>query len=317
VIRVSDREYKSLAVEDLANSISEVGEREGIPWRLQPGTLFSLWDMKDFYAQYFFTVAAELQTILVTVELLSRQSTKTISPDKKLNLVNRLSILCQHLGDDDCGGSDFGVVWTLANSLRTLLSVQPNEADFTYERLVEEVRAIERSLQASLMRLRTLYIPSAEAQFYTDPEPFGPLTAKKFKKFSGDITEAAKCLALDRNTAVVFHLMRVMEYAVQRMGRKLGLTINPERSEWGRIMTDINNVIDPPQPRHGSPSVELSPLQRARRDKYRPAVALLTNVKNAWRNKTMHPRVQGYTKQEAERVFHAVKAYLEYLAPLI
>lgn len=281
-------------------------------WRLQPGTLLSLWDMKDFYAKGFFHIAKELQSFISSgKELKESNLSLPISKETRLVVANLISLICNRLDED---GGDFRNSRSSAKSLCIRLD---SGEGFTVKMMMREAEMLQRSIEVDLMNIRALYVPYEEAKLYADSEPFGPLIAKKFKKFDGDIIEAAKCLALDRHTAVVFHLMRVTEYGVQRLGRRiLGRSVNVQGMEWGPILRDINKNLNPPQGR-GQPRVQLTLQQRARRQKYFPATALLTNVKNAWRNKTMHPRVKGYTKEEARNVFYTVKAYLEYLAALI
>jgi hypothetical protein len=62
-----------------------------------------------------------------------------------------------------------------------------------------------------------------------------------------DIAEAAKCLALGRTTACVFHLMRVMEMAVVRLGKKLKVTVRDKHDKelaWGPILGNIGKAIE-------------------------------------------------------------------------
>ena len=107
--------------------------------------------MKDFYAQYFFVIARELQTILNLEGLVTIMPTWIIPQEKSMEIRQGLTILCQHLGNDDLGGSDFGIVWTQVNSLNMRLTA---EDKFTYKQLLEEVGSIEKSLQVSLVLLR-------------------------------------------------------------------------------------------------------------------------------------------------------------------
>jgi hypothetical protein len=46
-----------------------------------------------------------------------------------------------------------------------------------------------------------------------------------------DISEAAQCLALNRPTACVFHLMRVMETGVQILGNRLGIQLTADEAK--------------------------------------------------------------------------------------
>ncbi len=71
-----------------------------------------------------------------------------------------------------------------------------------------------------------LNVPIGQAELYLQPEPlFGARVMTTFPRMTEDISEAAKCLALDRPTASVFHLMRVVELAVQRFGDELGVKL--------------------------------------------------------------------------------------------
>ena len=66
--------------------------------------------------------------------------------------------------------------------------------------------------------------------YYRPAEPlFGAAVEAKFPEMSEDISEAGKCLALNRATASVFHLMRIMEIAVQRFGDKIGVALAKTR----------------------------------------------------------------------------------------
>jgi HEPN domain-containing protein len=42
----------------------------------------------------------------------------------------------------------------------------------------------------------------------------------------------------------------------------------------------------------------------------------LDNVREAWRNPTMHPK-ETYTEEEAENAFRFVKQYMEYLTAIL
>ena len=82
---------------------------------------------------------------------------------------------------------------------------------------------------------------------------FGKDIADKFPNHVGDMLEAGNCFMLGRNTACVFHLMRVMEAAVQGFGTKLGvpLVYDLERQT---ILDRLNPPIKPMN--SGDPSVQ-------------------------------------------------------------
>jgi hypothetical protein len=132
---------------------------------------------------------------------------------------------------------------------------------------------------------------------------FGAIVETVFPQMSEDISEAGKCLALGRSTAAVFHLMRVMELAVQAFGTKLGVSLVGEKY-WHSILEQVDKAIKGMD-------------QRAPETKgYAGISAHLYNVKLAWRNEVMHPK-QTYTEDEAEKVFNATKAFVGELAAVL
>jgi hypothetical protein len=138
-------------------------------------------------------------------------------------------------------------------------------------------------------------------------EPSSPLfghdVESKFPQMSEDISEAGKCLALDRPTATVFHLMRVVEIGVQRFGDKIGVNLASEKN-WQNILDESNKAIKAMD-------------QKATETKaFAAASAHLYNVKIGWRNEVMHPK-QTYTADEAKTIFSSVELFIRDLAGLI
>ncbi|MFL6352036.1 MAG: hypothetical protein ACJ74Z_09325 [Bryobacteraceae bacterium] len=152
-----------------------------------------------------------------------------------------------------------------------------------------------------------LSLPRADAEQYQQTVPFGIKAAEKFGRVLTDMQEAGKCLALDRPTACVFHLMRVMEYSVQRFGKKLGITLTDTKT-WQTILNDLNAPI------RAMP--EKTRLQKKKKEEYAGVHAYLFNVKLAWRNPVMHPKAT-YTPEEAKDVFRHVNTFLRHLASIL
>ena len=86
-------------------------------------------------------------------------------------------------------------------------------------------------------------MPPDGAELFRQKNPFfGDKVEDAFPRVAEDISEAGKCLALDRSTSAVFHLMRAMESAVGRLSLKLDIP-NPDR-EWGKLLSDIPKKIE-------------------------------------------------------------------------
>ncbi len=88
-----------------------------------------------------------------------------------------------------------------------------------------------------------MQIPESRVKYYQQAQLFGEQVDKKFKALRGEIAEAGKCFAAGRDTATVFHLMRVMEVGVQRLGKKLGVPDTKEK-EWQIILNSVNGAVN-------------------------------------------------------------------------
>lgn len=63
-----------------------------------------------------------------------------------------------------------------------------------------------------------------------------------FPERTEDIFEAHQCVALERYTAVMFHLGNAMEIAVKRVAKKMGVT--GCRDEWQAYLSAMNKTIE-------------------------------------------------------------------------
>jgi hypothetical protein len=150
-----------------------------------------------------------------------------------------------------------------------------------------------------------LAIPASKTPYYGKSELFGPKVALEFPNAIEDIAEAGSCLALDRNTACVFHLMRAVEIGLWRLAGALCVDINP-KAGWLSI---LNEKLEPAI--NGLP--ESKDTERQRKKHMQQARAHLHSVRLSWRNDTMHPK-STYTAEEAEEVFFHVRTFMRHLA---
>ena len=150
-----------------------------------------------------------------------------------------------------------------------------------------------------------LALTSEEKNFYTEKHPFGETIENKFSSLSFDILEASKCIALERYTATVFHLMRVMEGGLNFIAIPLGIDI-AKNPNWHSIIEKIEKNLNA---KHGTKDNE---WQR-HEPEYKNILATINSVKDAWRNPTMHVENK-YTPQEAKDIFNNVGAFVRNLA---
>jgi hypothetical protein len=196
---------------------------------------------------------------------------------------------------------EIGLIFSGAALDRLVKSLAPG-SPITNREFATQIDNLHERIKDELRTRLFLYMPSGRAEYYQKPDLLGTDVLKKFPALQYDIVEAGNCFATGRSTAVVFHLMRIMETGVQHFGTKLGVPLTNEKA-WQAILDGINTAIKPlpksPQ------TVEMS-----------TAAANLYAVKLAWRNEVMHPN-DTYTLEEAENLIRLVKIFMEQLAKIV
>ncbi|MBZ5558761.1 MAG: hypothetical protein LAO77_15935 [Acidobacteriia bacterium] len=188
----------------------------------------------------------------------------------------------------------------MAPVCQRLLQVLDRGSDDDIQRLIHDLHTrLEDALTESLFMQ---FLPS-QAGLYQQPLHGWDQTAVSFPSTIIDIDEAAKCLACDRGTACVFHLMRVLEIGLRSLARELGIPYAPS---WEAYLRQITVKIDKKHRRKGI---------RWKRDElfFRDVAAHMSTLKVAWRNPTMHVATT-HTVEDAENIFNATRTFMEYLA---
>ena len=170
------------------------------------------------------------------------------------------------------------------------------------ERLEATLESVRTNFLIQMNSKLVLVFDTNHAEYLRSSEPpFGREVDDAFPRAASEISEAAKCLAFQRPTATVFHLMRAMELAVEALGNALGKELKDKT--WGVMLSEISKAI------------EAMP-KGSDRDTWSSVHSHLYHVKQAWRNGTMHPK-SIYTEAEAEAVFIAVKSFMIDFVPML
>ncbi|WP_157973153.1 hypothetical protein [Blastomonas sp. UPD001] len=127
---------------------------------------------------------------------------------------------------------------------------------------------------------------------------------------SFEIEEAAKCVALGRYTAAVFHAMRMLEIGIRALAKRLAIPDPTKASEknWAIILSVIKAKIDELWP----PKTRLPHTEGAAFD---DLYAHLDAVRNPWRNATMHVETI-YAPHEAVHIIRCTAFFMTKLAGL-
>lgn len=179
--------------------------------------------------------------------------------------------------------------------------------------LVVYVQNVRLGLCRDIAEHEFLYVPKDKLQFL-EPNIFGEPVAKMFKKASNDIRASGECLAADCSTASVFHLMRVAEYGLRAIARKLNVKLTHkgvsqpiEFADWNDVITGIKNKIS-----------HTRKLPRSKRKEqnlvfYSDLADQCEYIKDIWRNTISHTR-RPYCTAEAVGILTRVRGFMKTIA---
>jgi hypothetical protein len=260
------------------------------PWRTEPHSLVHWWSMEKFSAHTFFSIALVLERL---------HTVKVANPEEILK--KESTVATQYLPDLKSKCDSLNLALSSRLIARGINHI--GKEKITVKEWQEMIPEIQSRIQDEMEENLFMFIPPDRAGRYNKPELLGQEVNKKFSTIQYDAVEAGNCYAAGRSTAVVFHLMRIMEVGVQEFGTKLGVTLTGEKN-WQNILDEINKAIKALD-------------QKAPATKEFAAVsANLYSVKLAWRNEVMHPK-DTYTLEEADNLIRQVKIFMEQLAKVI
>ena len=89
-----------------------------------------------------------------------------------------------------------------------------------------------------------MFIPPERARFFTEQPPaLEQAIRDKFPELTADICDANRCFCVGCPTAAVYHLMRVVEFGVRKLAKRLKLPKGLEHKPWGPIFQAANDAI--------------------------------------------------------------------------
>jgi hypothetical protein len=256
-----------------------------------PYELWSLWDMLKIHAEEFINLTEGFNTTsncFLIAENKNIPITGKILHDLRQGL-NLLKDICDRMG--------FKISSSILSQKIIDLPQNSRELDTLIDIVKEE------------MKLNLfLLISQDRAKYYNPDKPiWGTEIADKLADTIEDIVESNNCYSLDRHTACVFHLMRIMEKSLQKYTEKLGISLSSICDEkWQIIINQIRGQLNKLFPKHGD-SV---------RTKHESILGHLETVKIAWRNPTMHPKAT-YTEEEAKSLLNAVEIFMKDLVKIL
>ena len=173
-------------------------------------------------------------------------------------------------------------------------------------RSVDEIDAKIDSIQVitrdELKSRSSLYVPQDRADYYNNKLICGAVIAEKFPDALPEVIEAGNCYALDRPTACVFHLMRVIPYGMAATAKLLKVKYPRDIKllDWHSIIEPIEKAI-----REMGRNVTKTPKKNRDMKDFSEIAQHLNFCKDAWRNHVSHS-IERYDMPQAKSVMDHV-----------
>jgi hypothetical protein len=233
--------------------------------------LWSLWDMLRILGKPFVDASSLVGQLIALVQ---NQALSSINFSFRLQITEILDKLIEQV-------EGVGLNLTKISAVRLRDTI--NNPNFEPKILTHYMVELQYRLSDELASTYFLSLSNRERELYAPALPlFGSEVVVKFPSTAYEIDEAAKCLALSRGTACVFHLMRLMEISVRAVARCLNIAdpVQPADRSWGAILKKVRDGIEAKWPTAASRLAGDGEI-------FDSLYASLDAVKNPWRNSTM------------------------------
>ncbi|MDA0739529.1 MAG: hypothetical protein O2999_12800 [Nitrospirae bacterium] len=178
----------------------------------------------------------------------------------------------------------------------------------TYNELALQYKEFYKCLYDEISENLFLFLPTEKQQFYLDPlEQFG-VNVSRFESAREDVEEAGKSYATSRNTACVFHLMRVLEVGLNVLAKHFHLS--DEQTDWETIIKKIQDKIHELDqlPKDLTPEIWQSDHRI-----YSEMAMHLWFLQDVYRNHAMHSR-EHYDETSALAIYNHASSFMKHVA---
>jgi hypothetical protein len=252
--------------------------------------LVSLWDMLEFQASEFVDALRAFSAVEAMVENKVSGSDQIIVGETVANTLYKLNRL-----EDAC--TSLGAIITADFVRDAKAAVESGKWKWTD--LTAATKQIYAVLLKELARAKLFSLAPHKAEFFDNAiDKFDIETWLSFPSTQDDMDEAGKCFALGRNTACVYHLMRVLERPIMVLAKVL--LPNDPSPNWEVVLKKIDaELAKKPSERSFKGDVQF----------FAEVAAEMRAVKHAWRNRVMHVDTI-VTEERAKAIFDATIAFM-------
>lgn len=256
--------------------------------------LWTLWDMLKFHAEKFVELTVLLRSITIFFQDGKENIPEIVRKQIKREMENAITLL-----------TSVGLTQSAKKAKK--IAEQTDYEGYDGPHYSVAIDELKERIRDELEDGYFLHLSTDEIKLFAPKTSlFGEQVEKQFPSAIYEIDEAAKCAALGRYTASVFHLMRVLEIGIGAIRQCLGIPdpVKASGRNWGAMLKSFrDNALD----------VKTKVWRGDDKQFFEEAYASLDAVRVAWRNSTMHVENK-YTPDEAEHIFAVVKGFMTKIA---
>jgi hypothetical protein len=189
------------------------------------------------------------------------------------------------------------------------------------DEIFAEIEGLERMFAKELALCNFAFIPNSGADYFEQDDLFGkPFHNSAPPEINAEIKAAGNCLAADLHTAAAFHSLRAAELGMRRLATHLGVTcflrdkgktqVGVDDAVWEELIKGVTKKVESEK--------LLPPPKRQIKRHFKEYVRLVQQFDHMKkdRNDIMHTH-DGYTAEEAFRVYGRVRDFMQRLAKII
>jgi len=178
-------------------------------------------------------------------------------------------------------------------------------------RYLERAHEIVSRLQSELSHKVFFQIRQDAMSLFTEPRKGWGEIIERFPDTVIDIEESARCFALSRYAASVFHSIQVVEVGLIHLGKFLG--VNDPLTGWTAVTGELKRLVNKKYP-------DKTQFEKDNALFIEQMQGCTEALKNAWRNKISHAQgrlyllVADFSPDIAEEIMMASRAFMRRLA---
>ena len=225
-------------------------------------------------------------------------------PDKHDEYLASLNITLERM-ETLCIGLDMKVS---ALAIRRLVGLVNSETEsIGFWEVTRAITEIESRIYDELSGEMFLHLRRDDSAYFNNIDWFGLETVYRFQSTEWDVIEAGKCFALERYTACIIHLMRVLEFGLASLATALGVEIGTNPS-WHPILIQCEKRIGTLK--------DHDPDWRENEPFYHRAAMEFRHFQRAVRNRTAHAhdRYGDGQYQEVKDLMEHVASFMRHLS---